>query len=134
MPYSMIVFVPPVSEDDEAAVGMILDYDDDPRNEGLPLDRRLHALIDELAQIYPRSASLPPERCDECIWAEEPLELNGRGRLCHFALSGRHDIDPLIERISEVALRRGLVVFDQDRLRRPSKAGLGTDTDPGILH
>lgn len=134
MPYSMIVFVPPVLEDDEAALEEILDYDEDPKHEGLSLDRRLHALIDELARIYPPSASLPPERWEECIWAEEPLELNGHGRLCHFALSGRHSIDPLIERISEVALRHGLVVFDQDRLRRPSMPDLGASAGPKLLH
>lgn len=119
MPYSMIVFVPPVPGDDEVAVEWILDYNEDPSNEGKPLDPRLHALIDELAQIYPRRKSFPPEREDECIWAEEPLELNGSGLLCHFALSGRYNIDPLIERISEVAIRRGLLVFDGDQLRRP---------------
>lgn len=41
-------------------------------------------------------------------------EVVSQGRSCHFALSGRHNMGPLMERISDMAVRRGLLVFETE--------------------
>ncbi len=119
MPYSMMVLVPPVPDDDAEAIDWIFELDESLAARPQPLDQRLKDLVAALVRIYPEPSDLPDERADECVWAESPLEGNGHGKLLHFALSGRHDIDPLIAHIVEAANSRGLIAFDGETLHRP---------------
>lgn len=112
MPYSMIVVVPPVPDADDEAWDWVEALDEALFEKRTPLDVSLRIFVEELVKTYPRSSSLPPERHEECVWAEEPLESNGYGALLHVALSGRHNIDSLCAFIVALANRMNLVVFD----------------------
>lgn len=119
MPYSMMVLVPPIPDDDAEAIDWIFELDESLAARPQPLDQRLKDLVAALVRIYPEPSDLPDERAEECVWAESPLVGNGHGGLLHFALSGRHDIDPLIAYIVEAANSRGLIAFDGETLHRP---------------
>jgi hypothetical protein len=112
MPYAVMITVPPIPKDDEEAWDWIHELDESLYGKEVPLSAELRGLITELVKTYPRYADLADGRKEDCVWAEEPLESNGHGRVLHIAFSGRHNIDPIHAHVVKVAKRLGLVVFD----------------------